>query len=248
MPWQRIVSGTENLAQSHETLAAKIETDVETPLRQYQSKNREMTGMTTIQGNLASISKEFESAQKKADKLKDKASRGDKYANAANNIDGASREWDTQAPFVFEQLQALDESRCNHLRDVLTQLQTHEIDQVERNRVAAESCLNALLNVETADEIKTFAARVSGGRGSIARRRSSATASTARPISSSGPPPTPPPPRQLTQRNSQQSGLGSAGEDRLTPREFSYHSSGKLVTERIQFKARKAPSAGSNVV
>jgi hypothetical protein len=218
MPWQRIVSGTESLAQSHETLAAKIETDVETPLRQYQSKSREMTGMTTIQGNLASISKEFESAQKKADKLKDKGSRADKYANATNNIDGASREWETQAPFVFEQLQALDESRCNHLRDVLTQFQTHEIDQVERNRVGAESCLNALLNVETADEIKTFAARVSGARGSIARRRSSATASTARPTSSFGPPPTPPPPRQLTQSYSQQSGVGSAGEDRLTPR------------------------------
>jgi hypothetical protein len=218
MPWQRIVSGTENLAQSHETLAAKIETDVETPLRQYQSKSREMTGMTTIQGNLASISKGFESAQKKADKLKDKGARGDKYANAANNIDGASREWETQAPYVFEQLQALDESRCNHLRDVLTQFQTHEIDQVERNRVAAETCLNALLNIETADEIKTFAARISGGRGSIARRRSSATASTVRPISSAGLPPTPPAPRQLAESYSQQSNLSNPSEDRLTPR------------------------------
>jgi F-BAR domain only protein len=217
MPWQRIVSGTENLAQSHETLAAKIETDIEAPLRQFQNKNREMTGMTTIQGNLASISKDFEIAQKKADKLKDKGSRGDKYANAAHNIDGASREWEAQAPYVFEQLQALDESRCNHLRDVLTQFQTHEIDQVERNRVSAESSLNALLNIETADEIKTFAARVSGGRGSIARRRSSATASTTRPMSAAGPPPTPPPPRQLTETYSRQSGLSTSGEDRLTP-------------------------------
>jgi hypothetical protein len=218
MPWQRILSGTENLAQSHETLAAKIETDVETPLRQYQSKNREMTGMTTIQGNLASISKDFDNAQRRADKLKEKGSRGDKYASAANSIDGASREWETQAPYVFEQLQALDESRCNHLRDVLTQFQTHEIDQVERNRVSAESSLNALLNVETADEIKTFAARVRGGRGSIARRRSSAATSTARPISSAGVPPTPPPPRQLTESYSQQSGQSNASVDRLAPR------------------------------
>jgi hypothetical protein len=35
----------------------------------------------------------------------------------------------------------------------------------------AESCLNALLNVETADEIKTFAAKVNGGRPVVVRRQ-----------------------------------------------------------------------------
>lgn len=210
MPWQRIVSATENLAQSHENLAAKIETDVEMPLRQFQSKNREMQSITQIQGNLAAVARELASAQKKLEKDQTRT-------KSQSKLDEAGREWESQAPFVFEQLQAVDETRINHLRDVLTQFQTHEVDQVERNRTSAESCLNALLNIETADEIKTFAARVAGGRGSVPRRPSSGTASsTPRPISSVGPPPVPPPPR-ITRDGSSQQRLGSnVGQDAAT--------------------------------
>ena len=215
MPWQRIVSGTENLAQSHEMLALKIETDVETPLRQFAAKNREMQSMTTIQGNLAAIAKDFDNAQKKAEKLRDKGGRTDRAANATSSVDDASQQWESQAPYVFEQLQSLDESRVNFLRDALTQFQTHEVDQVERNRTSAESCLNALLNIETADEIKTFAAKISAGRESSTRRRSSATAG-ARPQSASLAPPPTPPSRGFEDGSSSRFGPPAA-QDRLTP-------------------------------
>src|SRR5271154_3498333 len=167
MPWERIISGTESLAQSHQLLATRIETDVETPLRQFVTTNREMQSMSTIQGNLASLAKDLDKAQSKADKLKDKSGKtsADKVANINSSVDDASQQWESQAPYVFEQLQSLDETRVNFLRDALTQFQTHEVDQVERNRTSAESCLNALLNIETADEIKAFAAKISGGTG-----------------------------------------------------------------------------------
>ena len=215
MPWQRIVSGTENLAQSHEMLAQKIETDVETPLRQFAAKNREMQSMTTIQGNLTAIAKDFDNAQKKAEKIRDKSGKADRVANATSSVDDASQQWDSQAPYVFEQLQSLDETRVNFLRDVLTQFQTHEVDQVERNRTSAESCLNALLNIETADEIKTFAAKVRGGRDSSLRRRSSA-ATGARPQSASLAPPPTPPSRGFEDASSSRYGT-STGPERLTP-------------------------------
>lgn len=215
MPWQRIVSGTESLAQSHETLAQKIETDVENPLRQFVAKNREMQSITTIQGNLAAIAKDLDNAQKKAGKLRDKSGRADRVANASSSVDEASQQWESQAPYVFEQLQSLDETRVNFLRDVLTQFQTHEVDQVERNRTSAESCLNALLNIETADEIKTFAAKVGGGRESSLRRRSSAATST-RPQSASLLPPPTPPSRGFEDSSSSRFGT-PAGQDRLTP-------------------------------
>ena len=186
MPWQRIVSSTENLAQSHQTLALKIEADVETPLRQFARKNREMQSMSTIQGNLGALAKDLDAAQRKAEKLKEKGSKAatDKVAGANSGVDDATQQWDSQAPYVFEQLQAADESRLNHLRDVLTQFQTHEVDQVERNKNSVESCLNALLTVETADEIKTFAARNNGGRSSVsrARRQSTSAASSSLPV------------------------------------------------------------------
>ncbi|ETI20356.1 hypothetical protein G647_08390 [Cladophialophora carrionii CBS 160.54] len=212
MPWQRIVSGTENLAASHETLATKIETDVETPLRTWASRNRGFKDLSTAQVNLSNIAKELSGAQKKA------AKGGRRADTASSTVEDASRQWESQAPYVFEQLQVVDESRVNHLRDVLTQFQTHEVDSIEKNKVSAESCLGALLNVETADEIKTFAARVTtGGGGGLLRRLSSATAGTGgRPTSSLRAPPTPPPPRGTTDSNSQRSS-SFAGQGRPAP-------------------------------
>lgn len=176
-PWAKIVSAADSLADSHHTLAQRIEADVEKPLRRFTSQNREYQSMTTVQGHLNTLTTEIGSAQEKAEKLRrkgEKASVG-KVAGASSSIEDATTEFQSQAPFVFEQLQALDEIRFNHLRDVLTQFQTHEVDQVERERVIAESTLNSILNVETADEIKTWAERMkSGGVPSLqAKDRSS---------------------------------------------------------------------------
>ncbi|KAF2174260.1 hypothetical protein M409DRAFT_16524 [Zasmidium cellare ATCC 36951] len=161
VPWNAITNSMDILADSHSSLASKLEVDVEAPLRAFQSNNREMQAMATIQGNLASLAKDVERAQQKTDKLQTKNERADpgKVANASSDLDNARQQWESQAPYVFENLQALDETRVNQLRDLLTQFQTLEVDQVEKARVAAEQCLNVLLNVETHDEIKTFAIR-----------------------------------------------------------------------------------------
>lgn len=217
MPWQRIVSGTENLAASHETLANKIESDVETPLRSWATRNRGMQDLASAQGNLNNIAKELSSAQKKA------AKGGRRADTASTNVEDASRQWEAQAPYVFEQLQVIDELRVNHLRDVLTQFETHEVDSIEKNKISAESCLGALLNVETSDEIKTFAARAAaGGAPSVLRRLSSATATTARPTSSVRAPPTPPPPRGTTDGLSQRTN-SFVNQDRLAPCKSGVH-------------------------
>lgn len=193
-PWHGIISSTEALADSHSILAQKIESDVERPLRDFSSKSREMQGMSTIQGNLAAMAKELEEAQRKAEKLRSKVGKADnsKLSSAKATHQNANQQWESQAPFVFEQLQALDEGRVNHLRDVLTQLQTHEVDQLERSRASAESALNALLNVATIDEISAFVARTSV-TGLIVRPRRDSRPVTGSTSSTSPVPPTPAP-------------------------------------------------------
>ncbi|KAH0359536.1 hypothetical protein KCU65_g9901, partial [Aureobasidium melanogenum] len=161
VPWTTLTSALETLADSHQVLAQRIEVDVERPLRDFTSTNREMQAMSTIQGNLASMARDVENAQKKSERLNNKGSNN--ASRADTELEGAQSQWSSQSPYVFESLQSLDESRLNHLRDVLTQFQTHEIDAIEKTRVSAESVLNILLNVETADEIKTYALRVSSG-------------------------------------------------------------------------------------
>lgn len=196
LPWNRITSATEALAASHEVLASKIEEDVERPLRDYGSRNRDLSSMHSVHSDLVNLAKGLEVAQKKLEKAKEKGPKGaDKVAVAVTSVTEATQQWESRAPFVFEQLQAIDESRLNHLRDVLTQLQTHEVDQIERSRETAESCLNVLLNVQTEDEIKTFAAKLNGGREPVLTRNSSLAAAPVIPAPAPSEPDLPPPPR-----------------------------------------------------
>lgn len=210
-PWQKIVSATEAVAESHHQLAQKIEVDVERPLRDFAATNREVQAMGTISGNLAAMAKEIDTAKKKSEKLRDKGAKAqaNKVAGAVAEVENATMQWESQAPYVFEKLQAVDESRLNHLRDVLTQFQTHEVDQVERNRVTAEDTLNILLNVETADEIKTFVLRMQNGERPQPGRKPSSISTPSRSTTTRNlapPPSTPPIPTD--DNRSQKSGSG----------------------------------------
>jgi hypothetical protein len=189
-PWQKIVSSTQALAESHYTLSQNIGRDVEMPLREFANSSREMQAMATITGNLQSIGKDVELAQKKADKLKDKGGKAaaGKVASAASEVENAQGQWDSQAPYVFERLQAVDEERVDHLRNVLTQYQTHVTDCVTAAGREGEDCMNAILNVQTADEIKTYALRTTRGLPATP-----ATSAAKRRMSRADAPPPPPP-------------------------------------------------------
>ena len=151
--------------------------------------------MTTIQGNLAAMAKDVESAQERSDKLGRKAGKASaqKVDAAASHLQSASQQWDSQAPFVFETLQSLDETRLNHLRDVLTQYETHEADQVERNRKTIEETLGALLELDTAAEIRNWSqASVAGKPITERKTRQLSNAGSGSAANSHMPPPATP--------------------------------------------------------
>lgn len=128
--------------------------------------------MQTMSANLATIAKELEEAKDKVDKLSKKGGKASalKVDTATAKLESASSQWESQAPFILETLQALDEQRCNHLRDVLTQLQTHEMDQSDRLRASANDALATIIEADTSREIENFASKVTGGRSRVAPR------------------------------------------------------------------------------
>jgi hypothetical protein len=171
------------MAANHQKFAYSVDRDVERPLKEFMSKNREMQNLSTIQGNLAAMAKRIDSAADKVEKLKKRGAKSPagKVASAQSELEEANAEWESQAPFVFENLQAVDEARINCLRDVLTQFQTHEVDQVDQVRAAAEQCLNSLLALEATDEISGFVARISAGRPIEGPRAGPASSTTLAP-------------------------------------------------------------------
>ncbi|KAH6643872.1 Muniscin C-terminal mu homology domain-containing protein [Boeremia exigua] len=208
VPWQKIVSATGAVAASHEHLARKIESDVERPLREFCANDRDVQAMGNMSGNLTAMAKELDAARKKSEKQRAKGAkaRPSEVGEAAQEEQNAELQWDSQAPFVYEKLQAVDESRLNHLRDALTQFETHEIDQIERSRVTAEDTLNVLLTIETADEIQTWSLRLRSGDIPQSTRKMSNPPVPASPARNLAPPPVPSAANPADDARSQKSG------------------------------------------
>lgn len=128
--------------------------------------------MQTIGANLVTMAKELDDAAEKADKLTKKGGKANahKMDLATARLESASQQWESQSPFIFETLQALDEQRVNHLRDVLTQFETHEVDQATRTQATAEEVLNTILEVNTAQEIQSFSQKSVAGKARVDRK------------------------------------------------------------------------------
>lgn len=191
--WDSLLRSIDAIANSHFRFGASVEKDVEIPLRKFQS-TEEMASMNVISANLQSMAKELDEAQVQAGKLSKKSgkSNAQKVDTASHRLEGATQQWETQAPFIFETLQALDEKRVNHLRDVMTQLQTHECEQVARSASVADAMLNLVLEIRTEDEIQNFAQQTIQGRPRIQRRGTSTRhSSIAGSVSGGLPPPSP---------------------------------------------------------
>jgi hypothetical protein len=187
-PWDKILQSTDAIAASHQLFAQRIDHDVEQPLRNFQNK-KEMQNIHTISANLQSMARELDDAADKSGKLSRKSGRANaqKVDQAAARLESASQQWESQSPFIFETLQALDEQRINHLRDVLTQFETHAVDQATRSQSSAEEVLNVMLEIETSQEIQSFAQRTTAGKPKVERRSTGTRQPT--PVAASPAPP-----------------------------------------------------------
>lgn len=170
-PWDKILQSTDAIAASHHRFAQDIEKDVEHSLRSFQNK-REMQNIHTVSQNLQQMARDLEDAQEQSDKLtrKGKKANVQKVDHATSRLESVTQQWESQAPFIFESLQALDEQRINHLRDVLTQYVTHEVDQAARTQASAEEVLNNILEVKTEQEVQRFVHKTVGNRPKLEKR------------------------------------------------------------------------------
>ncbi|OLN95841.1 Cytoskeletal protein syp1 [Colletotrichum chlorophyti] len=193
-PWDKILQSVDATAHSHHIFASQLEKDVEAPLRNFQSR-KEMQNMQTISANLTAMARDLEDAQKKTDALTRKGPKTNtqKMADATARLESATQQWDSQAPFIFESLQALDEQRVNQLRDLLTQYETHESDQAQRNQTRAADTLASMLEISTEQEIASFKERVLAGRPRLEKRVTTSRQSSGVPTSQTLAPPPPPP-------------------------------------------------------
>ncbi|CAI6091255.1 unnamed protein product [Clonostachys chloroleuca] len=189
--WSRMVESAEIVAHSHHQFSERVERDIEFPLRNFHQR-KDVVNINNISQNLAAMAKALEDAQHTTEKMAKKGGRPNpqKVTDATAKLESATQQWDSQAPFIFETLQALDESRINVLRDLLTQYQTHEADCAQKVQDNATEVLTQVIEVSTETEIRAFATRVTAGKARLptrsSTRRSSVAGSTSAPPSTRG--------------------------------------------------------------
>lgn len=160
-----MTEAVERIAQSHHQFADNMEQDVERPLRAFQQR-RDVQNIYNISNNLVTMAKDLEDAQEKSDKLTRKGGKAStqKVDAVASRLESTTQQWESQAPFIYETLQALDESRVNLLRDLMTQYQTHESDHAQRVQETTAETLAAMLEINTDAEIQGFVMKTTAGK------------------------------------------------------------------------------------
>lgn len=179
VPWSRIIESVERNAQSHQLFADRLGNDVEQPLRAFPQR-QDTQNMTNIANNLATMARELDDARSQSDKLTKKGGKAStqKVDLASSKLESATQQWESQSPFIFETLQVLDESRVNLLRDLLTQLETHESDRAQRSTDIAVETLAQMLEISTEREVQSFVQKVTAGKGSLPPSRTVTRRST----------------------------------------------------------------------
>lgn len=179
VPWSRIIESVERNAQSHQLFADRLGNDVEQPLRAFPQR-QDTQNMTNIANNLATMARELDEARSQSDKLTKKGGKAStqKVDLASSKLESATQQWESQSPFIFETLQVLDESRVNLLRDLLTQLETHESDRAQRSTDIAVETLAQMLEISTEREVQSFVQKVTAGKSSLPPSRTATRRST----------------------------------------------------------------------
>ncbi|KAL6883131.1 Muniscin C-terminal mu homology domain-containing protein [Trichoderma longibrachiatum] len=206
LPWSRIIESVERLAQSHQLFADRVGNDVEQPLRNFHQR-QDVTNMTNISNNLTTMARELDEARDRSDKLTKKGGKASaqKVDAASSKLEAATQQWESQAPFIFETLQVLDESRVDLLRDLLTQFQTHESDRAQRDTDIAVETLAMMLEISTEREVQAFVQKVTAGKAQLPPRtatRRSAVSQNSGSVPSTPNPTQPPPDDDVSEHNS----------------------------------------------
>ena len=163
--WEEVKLAASKTAHAHQLYARRLGAEIETPIRKFAGENTEWQQLASMQDNMSGIARDFGAAEGKVEKYKRRGTKakGEKVANAENNIQQSQQSWVSEAPFIFEKFENADLARLNFLKDIFVQCITLEMDTANACVQGSESTLNSLLSISSEDEAQKFADRHSTG-------------------------------------------------------------------------------------
>ncbi|OLL22803.1 Cytoskeletal protein syp1 [Neolecta irregularis DAH-3] len=158
--WQRILETTIELGASHSTFASKLAEEIEFTLLAFEAHDEDWHGMRHVESNIASLAKYVELAEGKVEKVKKKGKAlPTKVEQVLESMSIVRGQWETEAPFVFERFQAIDERRLEFIKDIYHKYENLEIEQAKRKTEISDGVLLDIGNLSVKSEIDNYVQR-----------------------------------------------------------------------------------------
>lgn len=160
--WNSLIKQTRETSKASSGLSHKITTDIEQPLRSFCTHSEQWPSIIGFSENLDTLAHTFSNNDEKVEKLRKKTQTSRHHQlveNAQHSLDELRSQWESQAPFILEQIEIIDKARLGFLKNSLINFETLEADKSQRLMKNTESVLNTILSFEPMDEVAAFAAQ-----------------------------------------------------------------------------------------
>ena len=166
--WKDLEKSTRESSRGSQVFATRIRQDVEQPIRQFV-KTTQWTDVKGLHDMFDSLAESYSSYEQQLEKLHRKPGKNQQQMNIAqHSLDETRSQWESQAPYVLEQIQTADEGRLAYLKSALTTFVTVEEDRYKMSLKESEVILNSVLSFEPSNEVSAFANQVERGEATSA--------------------------------------------------------------------------------
>ncbi|CAN6674642.1 hypothetical protein TRVA0_059S00386 [Trichomonascus vanleenenianus] len=154
--WTLVVASVEQSASSAKVFSHKLHAEIESPLRNFSSRSNQFQDVKQLQEGLTQLARQLVHAEEKLQHQRGNEEHQIQLAESRSS-------WESQAPYLTEQLEVVDEARLVLVKDSLTRMQTLEVDRAQGSIKEAEKSLNSILSFEPYEDMNSFASKVASG-------------------------------------------------------------------------------------
>lgn len=159
--WASIVKSTRDSAEASMGFANKIHKEVQRPLRQFH-KSAEWLDTRMLEDELEKLGNAYKSHDETVEKLRRKSP--SRQTEVAQQSLGQIRvQWESQAPYIVDQVEAIDERRLGQIKTALTTFGTVQSDCANKGVAASEAVLSSVLAYDPSQDVAAFAAKLTAG-------------------------------------------------------------------------------------
>ncbi|KAG0199810.1 hypothetical protein BGX28_006983 [Mortierella sp. GBA30] len=169
-PWEKLSAESTELAALHGQFSLRISNEIERPLRDYARINSEWQNLPLAETNCNRIAKEFDEKQAKVTKYtravekvsgKKAETAEQKLMDYTKQLESTRTAWRLEGPIVLQKYQSVDQSRLEHLKQVITTFEAIQTETVLQVAEMSGRTSSSVAEFDPLMDMELFASEVS---------------------------------------------------------------------------------------